>query len=187
MKLHAKTVNMCTQVKQHKSQLDPSYLNLHIPHPTHKPQATPTFPSLLFNFILTILFPLLSLQIIYHFLSYCQCPPKEIYGVKFLDQKLLPFATIQFKWYSYRIKICSNEPLQFQLSSTFTMHILDGKYLGALSSIQVTLYSVELSTYLHTCITVSYIYCSLFLFLPLDLLPIIVVFTYCFYQYGMCG
>ena len=56
-------------MKQHKSQLDHSHLDLHIPHPTHKPQATPTFPSLLFNFILTILFPLLSLQIIYYFLE----------------------------------------------------------------------------------------------------------------------
>ena len=182
MKLHAKTVNMCTQMKQHKSQLDRSHLCIFLTQLTNVRLLSP-FP-LYFStlFLINILFPLLSLQIIYHFLSYCQCPPKKIYGVKFLDQKLLPFARIQFKWYSYRIKICSNEPLQFQLSSTFTMHILDEKYLGALSSIQVTLYSVELSTYLHTCITVSYIYCSLFLFLPLDLLSIIVVFTYCFIQ-----
>ena len=57
---------------------------------------------------------------------------------EFLDQKLLPFTTIYFKWYSYGIKICSNEPLQFQLSSTFTMHLpkhIRWEYLGVLSSI----------------------------------------------------
>ena len=175
-------MNMCTQVKQHKSQLDCSHLCIFLTQLTNL-RIVPPFPLYFSTLFLLYCFLFFLSKLYTIFLSYCQCPPKEIYGVKFLDQKLLPFATIQFKWYSYRIKICSNAPLQFQLSSTFTMHL--PKYIRwevpwSSEFIQVTLYSVELSTYLHTCITVSYIYCSLFLFLPLD--PLIVVFTYSFIQ-----
>ena len=42
----------------------------------------------------------------------------EIFGSKVVA---LCYNLVQ--WYSYGIKICSNEPLQFQLSSTFTMHL----------------------------------------------------------------